>query len=76
MMAELNFLAEVYGHGVYAGTWFETIDKAVDWIQGQKKTWSKITPRATVLAEAAKQDAVLKSMGSPKIQRWASRGQR
>lgn len=62
MSAQANFLAECFADGVYAGAWFETVEAASNWLRGQKYTWHKITPRATVMAEAAKQDEILRSM--------------
>ena len=66
----MNFLAEAYSQGVYRCQWHETTEDAALWLDQQKADYAKITPRATVEREQAKQDAILKSMGAPKIQRW------
>jgi len=72
MSDQRNFLAEAYGNGIYEGAWFLTAEEAGAWLATAKgATWTKITPREKVFQEAAAQDALLKSTGAPKIQRWA-----
>ena len=71
MSAQKNYLAEAYGNGIYEGAWFDTLEEAAAWIATVKNTtWTKISTREKVMAEVAKQDALLKSVGAPKIQRW------
>ena len=66
----MKFLAEAYSAGVYRGVWFETMEEASLWLEAQKADYTKITTREAVERQQDKQDAVLRSMGAPKIQRW------
>lgn len=65
----MQYLAETYTGGIYRGVWFPTIADAQNWIAEQRPEpdWTKVTPRGAVMAEAAKQDEILRSMGNPKI---------
>lgn len=68
-----QFFAEVYKDGIHTAGWFETIDAATSWIESKKPDWSKVSTREAVKAQLARQDAILKSMGTPRIQRWVKR---